>query len=340
MALYQRGRIWYADYYAGGKQMQESTGTANRREAQKFEALRISEVERGVFARPAKISLSHFSERYLEHARAHKRSWVRDEQMLGHLQRFFGDATLADITTLRVEGYQQARLQHVCPATVNRELALLKHMMNLSERWGLHHGPNPVRFVRFLREDNYRFRTLSDEEEKALLIHCPAYLQDMVAFAINTGLRCGDVFGLKWEEVDLEKRRLKVIMGKTQRPLEVPLNEVACDKLQAWGAIRKCPFVFYNLATGDRFYDVKAGLGKAVRDAGLKNVTWHTFRHTFASRLTRDGVDLVTVKELLGHSTITVTMRYAHTNQEAKERAVKSASSRYKVVTVTPRKRN
>jgi integrase len=246
---------------------------------------------------------------------------------------------LADITTLRVEGYQQARVKDVCPATINRELALPKHMLNLADRWGLHQGPNPVRFVRFLREDNYRLRTLSEDEEHKLLACCPAYLQDLVIFAINTGLRCGDVFDLKWEEVDLEQKRLNVIMGKTQRPLEVPLNEVACDTIRAWEGMKKCPFVFYNLATGDRFRDVKAGLGKAVKDAGLEDVTWHTFRHTFASRLTRDGVDIVTVKELLGHSTITTTMRYAHTNQETKARAVKSATRSDKPVTVVPRKR-
>src|SRR5271155_4238448 len=111
MALYRRGRIWWADYYAGGKRVQESTGTANKREAEKHYALRISEVERGVFVRPSKISLQEFGERYMEHARTHKRSWVRDEQMLEHLHRYFGNTMLADITTLRVEGYQQARVK-------------------------------------------------------------------------------------------------------------------------------------------------------------------------------------------------------------------------------------
>jgi integrase len=114
-------------------------------------------------------------------------------------------------------------------------------MLNLAERRALHQRPNPVRFVRFLREDNYHFRTLSEEEEKALLACCPAYLQDMVIFAINTGLRCGDVFDLKWEEVDLEQKRLNVIMGKTQRPLEVPLNDVACDTLRAWEGMKNVP---------------------------------------------------------------------------------------------------
>src|SRR5712671_2465199 len=124
MALYRRGRVWYADYHADGVRVQESTGTANKREAEKILALRISEVQRGVFVKPVNITLPEFGERYIEYAKAHKRSWKRDVQMLGHLRAFFGTAKLRDITPSRVEEYQQARLKDVAPATVNRELAV------------------------------------------------------------------------------------------------------------------------------------------------------------------------------------------------------------------------
>ena len=87
--------------------------------------------------------------------------------------------------------------------------------------------------------------------------------------------------------------------------------------------------------TGGQWKDLWLGLKKACRKADLHDVTWHTFRHTFASRLTRAGADLVTVKELLGHSTISVTMRYAHTNRDAKTRAVRLQANRSdKVMTV------
>ena len=163
--------------------------------------------------------------------------------MLGHLQRLFGPANLTDITPLRVEGYQNKRVQEVCPATVNRELALLKHMFNMAERWSLAHGPNPVRLVKFLPEDNLQFQTLTEEEEQALVTACPPYLQGMIVFAINTGLRSGDIFKLRWEEVDLEHRRLKLLVRKTRRMLELPLNEVAYAVLEGVSGIRKGPFV-------------------------------------------------------------------------------------------------
>jgi len=203
---------------------------------------------------------------------------------------------------------------------------------------GVAAGCNPVPFIKFLPEDNLKFQTLSEEDEKALLAHCPPYLQDMIVFATNTGLRCGDIFDLKWEEVDLEEQRLNIIMQKSRKPLGVPLNDSAIGILDGWHGMRKGPYVFYNQMTGDRFRDLKTGLKLACKEAGLAGVTWHVFRHTFASRLIRNGTDIVTVKELLGHSTIVVTMRYAHTNDEAKVKAVKGIGS-VKPVTVIPKPR-
>jgi integrase len=338
MGLYQRAGTWWVDFYTGGKRVQESTGTKNKREAQRLHALRISEVERGVYARPVKISFHDFGERYMDHAKTHKRSWDRDEQMLKRLEEFFGPVMLNAITLQRVEEYQQARVREVSPSTVNRETALLKHMFNLADRWELTTGRNPVRYCKFLFEDNLQFQTLSEADEKALLAHCLPYLQDLIQFAINTGLRCGDIFRLTWEEVDFDEKRINIVMQKSRKRLSVPLNERACEILAAWHGMKRGPHVFYNQLTGDRFRDPRAGLKLACEQAGLKHVTWHTLRHTFASRLIRSGTDIVTVKELLGHSTILVTMRYAHTNEEAKIKAVQSLSSD-KVVTVTPKPR-
>lgn len=338
MALYRRGRIWYVDFYANRERVQESTGTANKREAEKFYALRLSEVERGVYVKPVRISLDEFGKRYLGYARTHKRSWKRDEQMLERLQTYFGNTDLGDITPLRVEGYQQKRVGEVSPSTVNRELALLKHMFNMSERWSLYRGTNPVRLVKFLREDNLKFETLSEEDETALLAASPSYLRDMIRFALATGLRSGEIFNLKWEDIDLSKKRLNVIVRKTRKRLELPLGTEALKVLDNWQGMNRSPYVFYNPATGERYKDVKLGLKNSCERAGIKRLTWHTLRHTFASRLTRNGVDIVTIKELLGHSTIVVTMRYAHSNDETKIRAVELAGRKTqrsdKVVTV------
>jgi integrase len=124
--------------------------------------------------------------------------------------------------------------------------------------------------------------------------------------------------------------------GKTRRRLEVPLNDNAFAILEGKQAVKHGPYVFYSPVTGDRFPDLKAGIKAALKRADLSGVTWHTF----ASRLTRSGVDLVTVKELLGHSVITTTMRCAHSNHETKARAVATLKRSDKIVTIAPRKQN
>jgi len=174
----------------------------------------------------------------------------------------------------------------------------------------------------------------TSEDERRLLEASPPYLRDLILFAINTGLRTNEIFNLQWEEVDSEGRRLKMIVKKNQKALSLPLNDTAWGIVEAKYATRHGAYVFYNSTTGDRFKDVKGALAAALKRAGIAKVTWHTFRHTFASRLTRSGVDIVTVKELLGHSSIGVTMRYAHSNDDAKRRAVGRLGTSDKVVTV------
>ena len=284
MALYQRGRIWYADVYVHGKRVQESTGTANRREAEKFYALRVSEIERGEYAKPLKITIAEFGRQYLEYAKANKRSWLRDEQIMKHLNDFFGNTLLGEVGSLSIERYKLERMRVVAPATVNREIALLKHLFNLAEQWDLYRGRNPVKRVKFLAEDNLQFRSMICEEEARLLECCSPYLQDLMTFAIHTGLRLGDILNLKWEEVDIGQDGIRFLVQKTQRILELPLNDEAARVVRAGHGMRKqSPYVFYNPETGDRFKDLWLRLNKACRRAGLKGVSCHMF----ASRLTR-----------------------------------------------------
>jgi integrase len=117
--------------------------------------------------------------------------------------------------------------------------------------------------------------------------------------------------------VDLDAAAINFKVKTNRRMLEIPLNDKALAVVRGWHGFRKSDYVFYNPETGGRWKDLWHGL-----KAGLKDVTWHTFRHTFASRLNSNGADLVTVKDLLGHSDIKTTMRYPHTNREAKRRAV------------------
>jgi integrase len=248
--------------------------------------------------------------------------------MLKRPCEFFGkERPLTEVTPVQIEGYKIQRQGKIADSTVNRELALLKRMFNLAITWDLYSGLNPVRKVKFFREFNNRLRILNPEEEEKLLRYAIPYLQDLIRFALNTGLRIGEIFSLRWSHVDLPREILNVFASKTQTFREIPINAETRKVLEAWMLNKKNEGVFYNPQTGKPFVDLKTGFALACEKAGISDVTWHTLRHTFASRLVNNGVDIVTVKELLGHSSISVTMRYAHTNIESKRAAVEKLDS-------------
>jgi uncharacterized protein with gpF-like domain len=130
MAVYRRGGKWWIDYYDRDRnRVQESSYSSKKADADALLALRKSEILRGVYKRPAKISFGEFAQRYMEHAKANKRSWLRDEQMLKQLKPFFGtERQLTEITAADIEGYKLRRKAQVSGSTVNRELALLKRL--------------------------------------------------------------------------------------------------------------------------------------------------------------------------------------------------------------------
>jgi integrase len=276
----------------------------------------------------------------MEYAKVNKRSWLRDEQLLGHLQRYFGkDVQLAEIDIARIEGYKIERRNKVSGSTVNRELALLKRMFNLAIDWDDFPGRNPVCKVRFFKEFNTGSRVLSPDEEKKLIDNAAPFMQDLIVFGLNTGLRVGEIFSLRWSNVNMTQNVLNVFAHKTWKTRTVPMNKEVRRVINAWSSNRKNDLVFYNSETGKSFVDLKAGFGLACEKAGITGVTWHTLHHTFASRLIERGVDIVTVQQLLGHSTVTVTMRYTHTNLESKKAAVDQLSNfRHKSVTVCTKK--
>src|ERR1700722_16317957 len=144
MGIYKRGRVYWIDFYdSDGKRVQESSQSSSRRDAEALFTLRKSDILRGVYKTPIKITFGEFGDRYMEHAKANKRSWLRDEQMLKHLCDSFGkERPLTEVTPMQIEGYKIRRQGKIADSTVNRELALLKRMFNLAITWDLYSGLN------------------------------------------------------------------------------------------------------------------------------------------------------------------------------------------------------
>ena len=152
------------------------------------------------------------------------------------------------------------------------------------------------------------------------------YLKPMVLVSLNTGMRRNALFSLRWDDIDFQAETilLRAEAAKSGKHTIIPMNTVTRETLSAWQKQtgRDSGLVFVNPLTGKKFDNCKKAWGSLLNDAKIKNFRWHDMRHDFASRLVMKGVDLNTVRELLGHSDIKMTMRYAHLAPEKKRKAV------------------
>lgn len=159
------------------------------------------------------------------------------------------------------------------------------------------------------------------------------FLKPLVLVALNTGMRRGELFNLQWKDVDLNNALLTVegeVSGsKSETTRHIPLSNEALRALQAWKIqAPKNDIVFPSPKSGGRLDNIKTSWGNLIRDSKITAFRFHDLRHTFASNLVMGGVDLNTLRELLGHKTIEMTLRYAHLAPEHKAAAVAVLNAR------------
>jgi integrase len=230
------------------------------------------------------------------------------------------DTMVTRVTPTMIDAVKLQRAEKVKKASVDRNLQVLRRFFN----WCIEQGlavENPLRRVKFFRADTRRLRYLTEKQFGQLLdeadkIKRSPYLRAAVELAVYTGLRRGNLLGLRWEWVDWLNRVVRVPRTKSGKPLALPLNETAYAALQRlWTERGDSPFVFAHAEganAGQAIQDLKKGFATAVENAGIEDFRWHDLRHTFASWLVMRGASLRAVAELLGHQTMQMTMRYAH----------------------------
>ena len=213
-------------------------------------------------------------------------------------------------------------------ATINRHFAFLRHVLMLAIKDGKL-IQNPVSGLKFFPEVK-RTRFLTSEELDRLRGLMIPEDWKLVAFAIETGLRRGEQFQLQWNQVDLENGVLTLPMPKGGKTRHVPLSEEAKSILRSFDSFLRSAWVFPGLKDMTQLMDSRAFLRRSyepgLRQAGITGACWHSLRHTAASRRIMAGVDLVSVKEILGHRDIQTTLRYAHLAPEHLRDAVNRGS--------------
>jgi integrase len=228
-----------------------------------------------------------------------------------------------------IERKRAPKARTLSSKTINNCLTVLRRMLSIACKRGLIEAVPEVEWLQPPKPD---FDFLTFEEAQRLIDAADGEWRTMILVALRTGLRFGELRGLRWQDVDLVAGRLMVrqsiVKGrvgspKSGKPREVPLGEEVRAALKAHRHLRG-PLVFCNLDGGVLTVgEPRWALERACKRAGLRFIGWHVLRHTFASHLAMRGAPLKAVQELLGHATIQMTMRYAHLAPEVAREAVR-----------------
>lgn len=302
---------------------------------------------------------SFITDEYAPWASANRKTGAATVARLRACFAEFSGKPLNEVNVLAVDKWRSGRIRDgIKPATVNRDLTALKAAFSKAVEWGFL-AVHPLAKVKPARvDDRAVVRYLLEDEERRLRAALTArddrlresrargnawreargyeslqdlsgvrfadYLHPIVLLAINTGLRRGELFHLRWADVDLARasvtaRGSKAKAGTTRH---VPLNDEAKQALEDWKEQTEREGLVFPGRSGGPLDNIKKAWAAVLAEAGIENFRFHDLRHTFASKLVMAGVDLNTVRELMGHSDIKMTLRYAHLAPEHKAEAV------------------
>jgi len=247
------------------------------------------------------------------------------EALKGHFTDFYIDQIRKVHVAEFVAHQKRAGLK---PATIRRYLATLSSLFSFAERSGWL-DQNPVaRFdKRSLPEAQPRTRFLSRTEYRRLLSAAEPHLKPIIEMAVETGLRSEELLSLKWDQLDVERREIRLVVTKSNRPRVVPLSDRAVAIFVARARIGDSPYVFTNPRTGHRYRTVKRAFRTTCLRARIEDLRFHDLRHTFASWAVQNGADLYRLSRILGHSTLQMTTRYAHLATEQLHEVVKGMAT-------------
>ncbi len=233
-----------------------------------------------------------------------------------HVLSYWGDIDLSQIRTRDIISYRNSLMQHLSPKSTKNCLSLLRSLYNRAKKYEIYDGNIP--YFEMPRVNNERIRYLNEEEAKLLLeaLYAKSILwHDITLFALNTGLRANEIFSLTSNAINLPQKILIVFEAKNGHTRVVPLNSTSYIIAEKY-LKKKYAFLFSNNKINGVSKIFKKTIdelqfNKNCRD-NRDRLVFHSLRHTFASWLVQSGVDIIIVKELLGHRCLQMTMRYAH----------------------------
>jgi site-specific recombinase XerD len=327
---------YYGVFSRGSKKKWLKIGRVDKKQASNM--LRQLELEyskdRLNLTLPINLTLYQYLKGYFEYTKTNKAksTYTIELEITKAIKNYFGDIELSKIDSLAVEKYKSSRKSlGLKPATINKELSLLRFMLNKALEWGYIEQTPKFKLLKLPKEP---IKYLTTEQVNKLLDNSSEWLKPIIIVMRNTGMRIGETLNLKFSDINYDNKTIIVRSSKTNNYRVVPMNSELYNILKwlklnyinpkSQRIILRQPqqrgYVFCN-PDGSKLKGIRTSFSKACKKAGVK-ATPHSLRHTFASHLVMNGVDLVTVKELLGHSSISTTMIYSHLSEEHKARSL------------------
>jgi len=340
MGLFKRGLVWWMRFNYQGKQIRKSTEVSDKRLAEKIHAKVLTQIAEGKWFERLEgedKTLGDLLDRYISEHSVHKKAphtVTTDRCMAKQIKELFGATLLKDVTPRLLTEYKTKCMEKgLSPASINHRRGMLCHAFNLAVKEWEWVKENPVIRVSREKVNNARDRWLTIDEQNNLLENCVIYvtckdnvkeprywLQEIVLFALNTGMRQDEILSLKWPDIDLFRRTATVVKSKNGEKRTIPLNQSAFELLKEKAKVRqiKNNFVFASEAgTKVDHRNLRRAFYNALENVAIEDFRFHDLRHTFATRLAHAGVDLYKIAKLLGHKELKMTQRYSHHYSES-----------------------
>jgi integrase len=333
---------FYVTYKHDGKKIWEKVGWASEgysaKLASELRGDRVRSIRHGEELPKEKVQAPYFKEvakKYNEWVEKNKSRSGRDDKYLykNHLAPAFDDKSLNEISSFDLERLKNKLIKEgYAPGTVKHCLVLIRQIFNKAIQWGFFEGKNPIKGVKLPVLRNQRERFLTYDEANLILGELKnksEQLHDMALLSLHCGLRAGEIFNLKGQDIDFENELINVADPKNRESRKAYMTNAVKEVLSARKTSSPDEFVFKDKKHSGKINSISQTFSRAVKNLGLNDgitdprqkITFHSLRHTFASWLALQGETILTIRELLGHKTLDMTMRYAHLIPEQKRRA-------------------
>jgi integrase len=309
LSLYRhpKSAYWWVRFTLGGREVRQSSGTKDRTAAEEYEHKLRARYWRQAHLGEQFQTWEQAKDRWLKE-RGAKRSLERDVRIFKEYREIF-PLSLRDTTITILADLRDARLSAVSQATLNRELSLLRAVMNAAVGWGWIEAVPKFPIIQIEQSDP---RWLTKTEFMKLLTHLPKHTAELARFAVATGIRRSNITGLTWDRVNTDEKFAYIpgSQAKAKRGIPVPLNDDALAVLERQkGRHEKYVFVF----RGKPIYQVATKAWRdGVKAAGFEGLRFHDLRHTWASWQAQAGTPAYVLRELGGWASDAMVKRYSH----------------------------